>query len=171
MKIVYSDQPPPEVFGPSIFLAGPTPRASKPVPSWRPDAIKLMEYADFNMPQMTLFVPEYKERAIVADEDRDAAWKRQVEWEWTCLHGSSVVLFWVPRDLDTLPAFTTNIEFGYYIDKKQTVYGRPSVHPKNAYLDWLYDKVTGKKPFDNLVDAVYEAIKLCRSGMPSCGNG
>ena len=116
MKIIHSDESIPDDLGPSIFLAGPTPRLSKPVPSWRPDAVKLLLDSGFDG---SVLIPEYSSYSPMRD------YNEQVEWEWNGLHSSDVILFWVPRDLATLPAFTTNVEFGFYIDKNITVYGRP----------------------------------------------
>jgi len=153
MNIIYSDQSIPDNLGPSVFLAGPTPRLEKPVPSWRPDAVKLFLDAGFNG---TILIPEYSEFHPLRSYDD------QVEWEWKGLHGCDVIMFWVPRDLETMPAFTTNVEFGFYIDKKVSVYGRPEGSKKNTYLDWLYNKVLGKKPYTTLADTVSASVKLCR---------
>lgn len=162
MKIIHSDQSIPDVLGPSIFLAGPTPRLEKPVPSWRPDAIQLLLTAGF---EGTVLVPEYSSFSPLRSYDE------QVEWEWKGLHNASVIAFWVPRNLDTLPGFTTNYEFGFYISKRPIVYGRPAGSHKNRYGDWLYNKVLGKTPYLTLEDTMLAAMKLCGSGEPSCGNG
>ena len=161
MKIIHSDQQIPDDIKPAIFLAGPTPRLSKPCPSWRPEALAILEKEFAG----TVLIPEYSTYRPMRSYDE------QVEWEWKGLNACDVVVFWVPRCLETMPAFTTNVEFGYYIDKKTSVYGRPDGSAKNTYLDWLYGKVTAKKPYDTLADTLSAAIELCRSGMPSCGNG
>lgn len=153
MKTIYRDETPPANLGKSIFLAGPTPRLSHPCPSWRPDALKFLEDAKF---EGTVCVPEYSAFRPMRSYDE------QVEWEWHCLHACTVIVFWVPRCLETLPAFTTNVEFGYYIDKHLSVYGRPDGSPKNTYLDWLYGKVTGKTPYNTMADTLSAAIELCR---------
>lgn len=160
MNVIYSDQPMKIVQRPALFLAGPTPRLSKPCPSWRPDALEWLKCVD-----CTVLVPEYSSFRPMRSYDA------QVEWEWEGLHSCDVIVFWVPRELETMPAFTTNVEFGYYIDKKPSVYGRPNNAPKTTYLDWLYDRVTGKKPYSTLADTLSAALELCRSGTPSCGKG
>lgn len=152
MNVVFSDQRKPQLGGKSLFLAGPTPRANNPCPSWRPAALEILELLNFDG---TVYLPEHSGFAPIVDFDQ------QVEWEWDCLHQSQVILFWLPRNLEKLPAFTTNVEFGYYIDKKQTVYGRPNGSPKCKYLDWLYEKVAGKQPFCTLQETVAAAIELC----------
>jgi hypothetical protein len=52
----------------------------------------------------------------------------------------------VPRDPATLPGFTTNVEFGRFVGRKPCVYGRPDGAPHTGYLDWLYNKTTGRRP-------------------------
>lgn len=112
----------------SIFLAGPTPR-DKAVPSWRPEALKLLE--GFNG---HIYVPE------------DSSWSPkftyddQVEWEWEGIMTATVVLFWVPRELQTMPAFTTNVEYGMAVPLRNVVVGWPEDSPKNRYLEKLADR-------------------------------
>lgn len=146
MKIIYSDEdftlrkdprhdPSPEQD--SIFLAGPTPRRVD-VKSWRPEALELLDKLGF---RGIVLVPERRDW-------QNWDYLTQVEWEWKGLNTCDLVVFWIPRELVTMPAFTTNVEFGRYVDN--SVYGRPDNAPKNDYLDWLYTKVTGKKPFNDL---------------------
>ena len=149
MIINYSDQ---EVLKgkKSIFLAGPTPRDDS-VQSWRVDACKLIEDLGFDG---VVYDPEYstlKPRGDYLD---------QVEWEREALSNASVILFWVPRVLPDMPAFTTNVEFGYWIHTGKVIYGRPDDARKIRYLDWLYKKDTNKDPYNNLVDLLKEAIEL-----------
>jgi hypothetical protein len=56
----------------------------------------------------------------------------QVEWEYAGLESCTAVAFWVPRQLPTLPGFTTNVEFGRYVDSGRCVYGRPDGAPTPA---------------------------------------
>lgn len=151
MTEIYSDQLVPDDFvKPAIFLAGPTPRLKNPVPSWRPDALKILRDVGF---EGTVFIPEYSTFKPMR------SYTEQVEWEWAALHSSATVVFWVPRDLETMPAFTTNVEFGYYLGKQRVVYGRPDNSPKNTYLDWLYNKVTGKIPYNSLQATMEAAVE------------
>ena len=149
MVVNYSDQ---EVLKgkKSIFLAGPTPRDDS-VLSWRVDACKLIEDIGFDG---IVSDPEYstlKPRGDYLD---------QVEWEREALSNASVILFWIPRILPDMPAFTTNVEFGYWIHTGKVIYGRPDDARKIRYLDWLYKKDTNKDPYNNLVDLLKEAIEL-----------
>lgn len=81
----------------------------------------------------------------------------QVEWEYSALSEAKLHLFWVPRNLETLPSLTTNVEFGYWIAKgKKVLYGRPDEALKNRYLDWLYVK-TGGKAIENQLPSLLSA--------------
>ena len=125
---------------PTLFLAGPTPR-SDDVPSWRPEFISILEETGFD-------------GNVCVPEDRDGKFKGsytdQVEWEHAFLGAADAIVFWVPRNLETMPAFTTNVEFGYYIKSGRVIYGRPLAAPKNKYLDWLYEKETGRGPINSI---------------------
>ncbi|HEY1065710.1 MAG TPA: nucleoside 2-deoxyribosyltransferase domain-containing protein [Pirellulales bacterium] len=147
MHVVYSDQPV-RFIGPSIFLAGPTPRRES-VPSWRPEALRLLEQFAF---EGTVFVPEHAEPALGYD------FLTQVEWEFAALERADAILFWIPRDAVDLPGFTTNVEFGRYVGSGRAVYGRPDDRPHNAYLDWLYEKLNAKPPLRDFREAVRAAI-------------
>ena len=150
MKIFYSDSPLDlDTNRHSIFLAGPTPRSLK-VKSWRPEAIEILESLNY---KGQVIVPE---RAIKAEHiDYDA----QVEWENYGTENCTSLLFWVPRDLETMPAFTTNVEFGRYVESGKAFYGRPDNSPKNRYLDWLYSKFnTNRVINNNLKDLIENAI-------------
>jgi len=145
MKIAYSDKPL-VVEKNSIFLAGPTPRTAD-VKSWRPKAIKFLEKL------------KYQGQVIVPERE---SWKGtdyidQVEWENTGLNKCAVIVFWVPRDLKTMLALTTNIEFGRFCQDPRVLYGRPVNAPKNRYLDWLYKKFLDREPYGNLWGLLVEA--------------
>jgi len=149
MNTIYAPEPV-ILLGHSIFLAGPTPR-SREVESWRPYALELLEKLNF---KGTALVPEHR------NWDRPSFdYMNQVEWEWEGLENCNKIVFWVPRELKTMPAFTTNVEFGSYVRSGRAVYGRPDNCPKNSYLDWLYTKVTKRNPYNNLHDLLIEAMK------------
>ena len=131
----------------SIFLVGPTPRSSD-VESWRPTALLYLEEFDG-----IVYVPEMRS----ADQTR-LDYTFNAEWEHEALNASTVIVAWVPRDLETMPAFTTNVEFGYFVSSGKLIYGRPDDAPNCKYLDWLYEKETGKKPLWNMIDLMYAAI-------------
>ena len=129
LQVNYSDQ---EVIlaRKSIFLAGPTPR-DEAVHSWRPYAIKLLREMGFDG---VVYVPEYSTGEVLHNYDS------QIAWEWKALDQAGAILFWVPRNLETMPAFTTNVEFGYWVRDDRAFYGRPSSAVLVRYLDSLYKR-------------------------------
>lgn len=150
MKVNYSDE---EVLkdNKSIFLAGPTPRSIEVV-SWREEAIKVLDELGYDG---IVYVPEKKE------DNRAFNYDNQVWWEREALFNATTIVFWIPRKIDTLPAFTTNVEFGYWIskDNEKVVYGRPDDSVKNKYLDWLYETETENKPYNDLNELLENAVK------------
>lgn len=120
MIINYSDQ---EVIKgeKSIFLAGPTPRGEGII-SWRNEACKKLEENGFDG---IVYVPEYSTWKPKADYVDQAMWERQALTEAT------IILFWIPRSLPDMPAFTTNVEFGYWLHTGKVIYGRPDNAKKN----------------------------------------
>lgn len=153
MKVVYSNHPiQPQYFRqPSMFLAGPTPR-SQSVKSWRPEAVQYLEEANF---KGVVFVPEWSDFKSQID------YQAQVAWELEGLMKCTQIVFWVPRNLNDMPAFTTNVEFGRYTAIRNPMYGRPNDAPNNRYLDWLYNETqTGMPIFDDLKKMMYHAAHL-----------
>ncbi|MGD9726493.1 MAG: nucleoside 2-deoxyribosyltransferase domain-containing protein [Nitrospira sp.] len=113
----------------SIFLAGPTPRSGA-VRSWRPEALQILDGLGHTG---YVFVPETAGWGWSGDYDA------QVLWEWQALGRAASVVFWVPRDLETMPAFTTNVEFGMIVSMfpGRAVLGFPVGCPKMRYLESL----------------------------------
>lgn len=136
----------------SIFLAGPTPRSTD-IKSWRPEALKILNDLGF---EGVVYVPE---REI---DDRTNGGPAQAMWEREALFNAKVIVFWIPRSFPDMPAFTSNIEFGYWIakDKNKVIYGRPDNSIKNSYLDWLYKLETKRTPCSNLGDLLEKALEL-----------
>lgn len=126
MKIVHALEP----LQKSIFLAGPTPRDSE-TSSWRPEALNILELIGFDG---TVFVPESNN--WMAHDNYDA----QIRWEWEAINQSTVVVFWIPRDLVTMPAFTTNVEFGLTVASTKAILGFPPDAPKMSYLKALAER-------------------------------
>lgn len=149
MIINYSDQ---EVIknSKSIFLAGPTPRGENTI-SWREDAVEILNKLGFDG---VVYVPEYSTWKPKEDYTDQAMWER------TALTNAGIILFWIPRSLPDMPAFTTNVEFGYWLHSNKVIYGRPNGAPKTKYLDWLYELDYNKKPIDDLEDLLKESINL-----------
>lgn len=164
MKILYANQyplpaetqlPPPEQS--CIFLAGPTPREDG-VPSWRPEAIRLLEEAGF---EGTVLTPED------AGGGRAHDYVDQIEWEEQALDCATVIMFWIPRELEKMPGFTTNIEWGEWYQSGKVVLGAPYDAPKMRYLLYKADKY-GVPVSRTLPGTVEAALGLLR-GMVSAG--
>lgn len=149
MLINYSDQ---KVIKnkKSIFLAGPTPRGEDVV-SWRTEACNVLENLKFDG---VVYVPEYSTWKPKEDYVDQAMWEREALMEAT------VIVFWIPRKLPEMPAFTTNVEFGYWLRSGKVIYGRPNDASKIKYLDWLYKLDYKKDPISDLNSLLQESIQL-----------
>lgn len=132
----------------SLFLAGPTPRNQETL-SWRPKAIEIFNNLNFDG---VVYIPEYEVRDGVVDNDK------QFAWELEALAEATVIVFWIPRKLPDMPAFTTNVEFGYWLRTNKVIYGRPDNAEHIGYLDRLYKFNTGKTPINNLEQLLKEAV-------------
>lgn len=152
MIINYSDQ---EVIKgrKSIFLAGPTPRGENVV-SWRTEVCKILDQMGFDG---VIYVPEYSTWKPKAD------YVDQAMWERIALTNTTVILFWIPRELPDMPAFTTNVEFGYWLHSGKVIYGRPNDASKIKYLDWLYKLDYGKNPYEDLHSLLEASIELANN--------
>lgn len=146
MVINYSDQ---EVIKgeKSIFLAGPTPRGNS-IESWRKYACKYLEEIGFDG---VVYVPEYSIWKPKEDYTDQAVWER------VALSNATIIAFWIPRQLPDMPAFTTNVEFGYWLHTGKILYGRPDDARKIKYLDWLYETDMNSKPYNSLEELLIES--------------
>lgn len=155
MNVVYARKSFNDASG-GIFLAGPTPRSTN-VKSWRPDALKLLETFKYNG---TIYVPEDRgfEGCSV-----DMEYGEQKDWEMEGIRRCGVVMFWIPRELNNMPAYTTNIEFGKCVGldsqkaAKQYVLAYPLRTPKMKYLHDDAEK-QGQPICHTLEEAVKTAI-------------
>lgn len=123
--------------GPSVFLAGPTPDRAAPVPSWRPEAYRLVDEQWRGPTPLTVVNPESR------DGRRCARYEDQVDWETAARAAAGAVLFWVPRDIRTMPAMTTNVEFGLDVGSGRAVLGCPPgcANPeRNRYLIYVANR-------------------------------
>lgn len=156
MKIIYvGEYCTSEYLDNSVFLAGPTPRAylknedGSAVKSWRPDFIKELERQGFK-------------GSVLAPETADGGWlgdhEKQTDWEYYALNNATKIAFWIPRNLDTLPGFTTNVEWGYWLNTDKMIYGRPDGAPKTKYLDYMYKKIKNKVPHKSIESIVKEIL-------------
>ena len=148
MIVNYSDQ---EIIKgeKSIFLAGPTPRG-KDIISWRNEAIKILESLGFDGLVYVLEYSNWKPKDSYVD---------QAMWERIGLTNASVIAFWIPRRLPDMPAFTTNVEFGYWLHTGKVVYDRSNDAEKIKYLDWLYKLDYNEEPIDSLEELLNISVK------------
>jgi len=150
MQIVYAKQEPPASFRRSLFLAGPTPRDEN-VASWRPQALELLQAMNFDG---VVFVPEKEGGGM------DGSYEAQIEWEESSLHMADSIVFWIPRELRTMPGFTTNVEWGFWEDSLKAVLGAPPDAPKMRYLRHYAQKfsVPQRDTLQGTLDAAMESI-------------
>lgn len=155
MNLIYSQESVEDYSVPTIFLAGPTPRARSKVKSWRPAMINEFRTRRINL---NLVIPEPRNGIWPTD------YLHQVEWEYENIRASNVLIFWIPRSMDFgMPGLTTNVEFGWWFSN--SLMADPAVllgYPPDAehcrYLAWLYRKKCGKDPVHSMSDIVNLAI-------------
>jgi len=134
---------------PSIFLAGPTPR-SPDVESWRPHVVELLDRIGFFKDNNgVVFVPE----------PWAGNWEKQVEWEDEHLKRSSCIMFWIDRNLEYMPGFTTNIEWGAWCQSGKVVLGIPEGAPKTRYIQY-YAKKYNIPQSDSMLETVKMSAKM-----------
>jgi hypothetical protein len=105
---------------PPLFLAGPTPRDDSR--SWREEAIEYLRL--------------YQRLRVLVPEPFCNNYEKQIRWETWGLSNSYCIVFWIPRNLDSLPGFTTNIEFGEWMKSGKVILGYPEGTPKMRYLHY-----------------------------------
>lgn len=159
MNVVFSLEEMPVSFGKSIFLAGPT-RRTVDVESWRPYALAILEDLGYDG---VVFVPENREGVTNAYDSG-----LYPVWEHAAMDRSDAVVFWVPRDLETLPAFTTNVEFGLLAKSGKAVFGAPNSAPKNGYLRFIANKYDVPQ-FDTLEATLGHTVSKVGSGATRIG--
>jgi hypothetical protein len=153
LTLVHAGEPLPE--GASVFLAGPTPR-SPDVPSWRPAAAGELAAQWQGPGKLVVFIPEPPAGQRWAYHDNQMAWETDARGK------ASAILFWIPRDLRTLPGFTTNVEFGLDVTTGRAVLGCPPDCPnpeRNRYLIWLARR-HGVEVSETLGETVAAALRI-----------
>jgi 8-oxo-dGTP pyrophosphatase MutT (NUDIX family) len=131
LKVVYAKEELPTELVKSIFLAGPTPRDLE-TPGWRPEALKVLESLGYDG---HVFVPEPRDGKFTGD------YVDQVEWETNALNQADVIVFWIPRNMKTMPALTTNIEWGLWADTGKCILGTPPEAEHVRYHQWMAAKM------------------------------
>jgi len=130
MLPIYALEPLPTKMTKAIFLAGPTPRKPE-VESWRRDALGLLESLGYDG---HVFIPEPADGVWASD------YTSQVEWEEAALNQADLIVFWLPRDLETLPGFTTNDEWGVWKASGKVLFGAPEGAVKVQYQQHYAEK-------------------------------
>lgn len=158
MHIVYAFEEAPQSYAKSLFLAGPTPRDEQTL-SWRPEALRLLEKSGYDG---VVFVPEARDKTWRSDYDG------QIAWEDKHLHMADCILFWVPRELKSMPAFTTNDEWGTWKYSGKCVFGAPTNASKTNYQRH-YAKKLGVPTAQTLQDTIALALTMLSDGRERMG--
>lgn len=154
MQTVYYYEERPLEFSKSLFLAGPSPRSSD-VESWRPEVLDILYQKEYDG---VVYVPEFRNGVHPPADYKDAPF-----WEHRMIDASDMVLFWIPRDLEKLPGFDTNVEFGMLADSGKSILGSPPSADKMRYLNFLAKKhhIPNHKTIES---AIREALQSIGSG-------
>ncbi|ATY17281.1 hypothetical protein CU254_42620 (plasmid) [Amycolatopsis sp. AA4] len=155
IRLVQAREPLPGPDEPSVFLAGPTAVSGGPVPSWRPDAVDLFGRLWRQPEPLAVMTPENPVRA--------RRYINQFTWENASRKHAKAIMYWIPRDMVSLPGMTTNVEFGYDVAAGRTVVlGCPPDCPdprRNKYLVHLA-RAHGVPVRTTLRDTVETAARL-----------
>jgi len=155
MRVLYAQEEMESVPAQSIFLAGPSPGTKKHY-NWRPEALEILEDIEF---EGTVFVPLYRDGEWLDDPEG------QMDWELKHLDMASVIVFWIPRDLETLPGFTTNVEYGLYLKSGKIVLGFPKGTPKIDYIEYIGKKNNVPVYYD-LEETLRKAVSILHNPQP-----
>ena len=120
---IYADDRIPK-YGNKVFLAGPTPRKLD-VEGWRDTMTKELREAGY---LGHVLIPEKRNPEDGYDYDN------QIYWEEEALESADLILFWIPRDLETMPGFTTNNEYGEWMKSGKVILAYPEGAPKMRYM-------------------------------------
>ena len=109
-----------------------------------------------------VFVPEARDGSPRLHYDD------QIDWESRRLKEADCILFWVPRDLQTMLALTTNVEYGKWHSSGKAVLGAPPEAPNNRYLFSIAAEL-GIPSVDTLADTVAAALDMVGEGAERTG--
>ena len=149
MRLIYALETDTEAPARSLFLAGPSPRGNGEY-DWRKEACQHLAHIGFDG---TVFIPLPRDGAYQTDYDHAA----QIDWELEHLEKSGTIVFWIPRDLKTLPGFTTNVEFGRFSRSGRALLGYPVSAPRMRYLHHIAD-LDGVPVFHSLEQILEAAV-------------
>jgi hypothetical protein len=154
MRLIYAQETDTEESTNSLFLAGPSPRGNGEY-DWRKDAIAFLERVHFDG---AVYIP-LPRNGLFRQEDFDHV--TQIDWELEHLEKAQAILFWIPRDLKSLPGFTTNVEFGRFSRSGRAILGYPEGAPKMRYLQHIA-KLDGVPIFHTLEEALLAATSITK---------
>lgn len=163
MHIVYSGEESPKTVKKSIFLAGPSPRKSSD-PNWRMEAFQVLEALGYDG---VVYAPIWRE-GPPDEAGKPFNYDGQVEWETKYLNACDVIVFWVPRNMKTLPALTTNVEYGMWLTSGKIVLGFPEDAEHMTYLNWQGNH-EGVPVFRSLLATLTKAVTLIAGGADRTG--
>ncbi|WP_246468026.1 nucleoside 2-deoxyribosyltransferase domain-containing protein [Allocatelliglobosispora scoriae] len=161
MVVVHAGEEPPGTWQASMFLAGPMPR-DPDIPSWRPDALDSLRAAWTAPGALVVFVPEARDR-----HNPTPGYVSQL-WEERWMAVVDVMLFWVPRDMTTLPGLNTNLEFGRNEATGRIVLGVPP-HAVSVHYLRRAAETHGAPVRESLHDTVLAALSLVGEGASRSG--
>jgi hypothetical protein len=127
LTVIYAKEQFPSEVVKTLMLCGPTPRNNNVI-SWRKEAIETLEKLGFDG---HVFCPEERNGTFQGDYDD------QIKWETEALNRADVIVFWVPRNMKTLPGLTTNVEFGAWANSGKVILGFPENAENIRYLTIL----------------------------------
>jgi 8-oxo-dGTP pyrophosphatase MutT (NUDIX family) len=157
-EIVYAREPFPTRVKKSIFLAGPTPREAG-VAGWRLEALATLKTLGFDG---HVFLPEPRDGQWLSNYDE------QIDWEEEGLNRADVIIFWVPREFPTMPALTTNIEWGEWKASGKVLFGAPSWAKNIRYIEY-YARKLGVPSFTTLQELLNAATTKLGDGAERTG--
>lgn len=95
------------------------------------------------------------------------AYVNQIDWERKGLDLADIIVFWVPRVMENMPALTTNVEFGRYVTSDKIVFGAPEWAKSVRYLETMLKTETGGERHLEMRDTLRTALERIASFSPS----
>jgi hypothetical protein len=144
----------------SVFIGGPNVERGDQEP-WRHRAVDLIRarWAEVGGGQpLAVLSPESREGRR-ADRYED-----QVDWEIAAREQATVRLYWMWRDMDTMPGMTSNVEIGYDLGRgRAVVLGLPPDCPnpeRNRYIRHLagVHRAPVRPTLETTVDAALDLL-------------
>lgn len=160
MQVVYTATAFPPSWTSALFLAGPSPRSFTTLPSWRPRALAHLRARGYDG---AVFVPEPE------SGDWPEDYEATTGWELEGLALADVIVFWVPRHREQMPGFTTNVEYGLWVQSHKAELGHPPDAPSTRYLDALAHRIDGARPASTLEETLDRAMQRVGPGAPRTG--